>query len=246
MVLCLRLLTTAVLVAGLGIAPAAHAEHWHGGGNYRGGGNYHHGGGGNAAGAAIIGGIIGLGVGAAIASQRVLRGTAAAGLLRVAASLLLRTAAARLLRLLSRLPTGACHLLRPRDNALPNRGQHQTEERFDEDNPVEPSCFCGHRCAAGASRRGAGATRPVSRAGRAASSRILADDLPARFGQEHGGAGREPYQTTARAIAHHPGRAAAVGSVRPGHARKRPGHGSGFIQRAQQYPTMNAMQNMQS
>jgi hypothetical protein len=57
------------LVAGLGIAPAAHAEHWHGGGNYRGGGNYHHGGGGNAAGAAIIGGIIGLGVGAAIASN---------------------------------------------------------------------------------------------------------------------------------------------------------------------------------
>jgi hypothetical protein len=32
-------------------------------------GNYHRGGGGNAAGAAIIGGIIGLGVGAAIASH---------------------------------------------------------------------------------------------------------------------------------------------------------------------------------
>jgi hypothetical protein len=70
-VLCIRLLTTAVLVAGLGIAPAVHAQHWHGGGNnyHHGGGNYHHGGGGNAAGAAIIGGIIGLGVGAAIASK---------------------------------------------------------------------------------------------------------------------------------------------------------------------------------
>ena len=70
MALCTRFLTTAVLVAGLGIAPAAHAEHWHGGGNnyHQGGGNYHRGGG-NAAGAAIIGGIIGLGVGAAIASQ---------------------------------------------------------------------------------------------------------------------------------------------------------------------------------
>ena len=67
----IRLLTAAVLVAGLGIAPAAHAQHWHGGGNnyHHGGGNYQHGGGGNAAGAAIIGGIIGLGVGAAIASH---------------------------------------------------------------------------------------------------------------------------------------------------------------------------------
>ena len=36
MALCTRFLTTAVLVAGLGIAPAAYAEHWHGGGN-----NYH-------------------------------------------------------------------------------------------------------------------------------------------------------------------------------------------------------------
>ena len=71
MALCTRLLITAVLVAGLGIAPAAHAQHWHGGGNnyHQGGGNYHRGGGGNAAGAAIIGGIIGLGVGAAIASH---------------------------------------------------------------------------------------------------------------------------------------------------------------------------------
>ena len=62
MALCTHFLATAVLVAGLGIAPAAHAQHWHGGGNY-------HRGGGNAAGAAIIGGIIGLGVGAAIASH---------------------------------------------------------------------------------------------------------------------------------------------------------------------------------
>jgi hypothetical protein len=71
MSLCTRFLTTAVVVAGLGIAPAAHAQHWHGGGNnyHHGGGNYHHGGGGNAAGAAIIGGLIGLGLGAAIASQ---------------------------------------------------------------------------------------------------------------------------------------------------------------------------------
>ncbi|HMD64163.1 MAG TPA: hypothetical protein VKF83_09335 [Stellaceae bacterium] len=56
-----RILSTAALVAGLAIAPAAHAEHWHGGGYY------HHGG--NAAGAAIIGGLVGLGLGAAIASN---------------------------------------------------------------------------------------------------------------------------------------------------------------------------------
>jgi hypothetical protein len=57
-----RLLSTAALIAGLAIAPAVHAEHWHGGGSY------HHGGG-NAAGAAILGGLLGLGVGAAIASN---------------------------------------------------------------------------------------------------------------------------------------------------------------------------------
>jgi hypothetical protein len=68
---CIRFLTAAMLVAGLGIAPAANAQHRHGGGNnyHHGSGNYHQGGGGNAAGAAIIGGIIGLGVGAAIASN---------------------------------------------------------------------------------------------------------------------------------------------------------------------------------
>jgi hypothetical protein len=56
-----RLLSTAALVAGLAVAPAVHAERWHGGWN-------HHHNGGNAAGAAIIGGLVGLGVGAAIAS----------------------------------------------------------------------------------------------------------------------------------------------------------------------------------
>jgi hypothetical protein len=55
-----RLLPTAVVVAGLAIAPASYAAHWHGGGHP----NHH----GNNAGAAIIGGLIGLGVGAAIAS----------------------------------------------------------------------------------------------------------------------------------------------------------------------------------
>ena len=60
-----RFLGTAALVAALAIAPAVHAEHWHGG--Y--GGYHHHGGGGGAAGAAIIGGLVGLGVGAAIASN---------------------------------------------------------------------------------------------------------------------------------------------------------------------------------
>ena len=55
-----RFLSTAVVVAGLAIAPGAHAEYWHGHRHP----NYH----GNNAGAAIIGGLVGLGVGAAIAS----------------------------------------------------------------------------------------------------------------------------------------------------------------------------------
>lgn len=63
MAICVRFLTVTVLIAGLEVAPAAHAAHWHGGGNY------HHSGGGNVAGAAIVGGIIGLGIGAAIASS---------------------------------------------------------------------------------------------------------------------------------------------------------------------------------
>jgi len=57
---CARFLSTAVAVAGLAIGPAAQAEYWHGHGHP----NYH----GNNAGAAIVGGLIGLGVGAAIAS----------------------------------------------------------------------------------------------------------------------------------------------------------------------------------
>ena len=62
-----RILTAAAFSAALALAPGVHAANWHHDG-YR-GRNYHHGGGGNAAGAAIVGGIIGLGVGAAIASQ---------------------------------------------------------------------------------------------------------------------------------------------------------------------------------
>ena len=56
-----RALGIAAITAGLAIAPAAHAEHWHGGHPH------HHGG--NAAAGAIIGGLVGLGVGAAIASN---------------------------------------------------------------------------------------------------------------------------------------------------------------------------------
>jgi hypothetical protein len=58
-----RRLGTAALIAGLAIAPAAHAQRWHG----RGWDHHHHNG--NAAGAAIVGGLIGLGLGAAIASS---------------------------------------------------------------------------------------------------------------------------------------------------------------------------------
>ena len=60
MAFCARFLPTVVVVAGLATAPAGHAEPWHGHGHY----NHH----GNNAGAAIVGGLIGLGVGAAIAS----------------------------------------------------------------------------------------------------------------------------------------------------------------------------------
>lgn len=56
------LLVTAGLVIGLAIAPVAQAERWHGGSEH-----HHHGG--NAAGAAIIGGLVGLGLGVAIASS---------------------------------------------------------------------------------------------------------------------------------------------------------------------------------
>jgi hypothetical protein len=57
------ILAAAALVASLALAPSAHADRWH-----RGGGYYHHNGG-NAAGAAIVGGLVGLGLGAAIASS---------------------------------------------------------------------------------------------------------------------------------------------------------------------------------
>ena len=55
-----RFLPTAVVVVGLALSPAGRAEDWHGHGHP----NHY----GNNAGAAIIGGLIGLGVGAAIAS----------------------------------------------------------------------------------------------------------------------------------------------------------------------------------
>jgi hypothetical protein len=61
MAICPRLLPTAALAVALATAPASYAEHWHGG-------EHHHGGGGRAAGAAIVGGLIGLGLGAALAS----------------------------------------------------------------------------------------------------------------------------------------------------------------------------------
>jgi hypothetical protein len=60
MVFRAQVLSAAALVTGLAIAPAAHADQWHR--NYR-----HHNN--NAAGAAIVGGLVGLGLGAAIASN---------------------------------------------------------------------------------------------------------------------------------------------------------------------------------
>ncbi len=62
----LRAISATVLIAGLALAPAAQARDWHHGGGYGRGGYYHRGGG--NAGAAIGAGIIGLAVGAAIAS----------------------------------------------------------------------------------------------------------------------------------------------------------------------------------
>jgi len=61
-----RFLGTAAVVAALAVAPAVHAERWHGDYHHHGGGG---GGGGGAAGAAIIGGLVGLGLGAAVASN---------------------------------------------------------------------------------------------------------------------------------------------------------------------------------
>jgi len=64
MVFHARLLTAAALAVSLALAagPAAQARDWHGGYRHDG----YHGGG---AGAAVVGGLIGLGVGAAIASS---------------------------------------------------------------------------------------------------------------------------------------------------------------------------------
>jgi hypothetical protein len=67
----LRAITTAAMIAGLALAPAAQARDWHHGGGWhgRGGyGGYHRGGGG--AGVAIGAGILGLAVGAAIGSSQ--------------------------------------------------------------------------------------------------------------------------------------------------------------------------------
>ncbi|MGH7093888.1 MAG: hypothetical protein ACREFB_10175 [Stellaceae bacterium] len=68
MVLGLRAAIAAALLSGMVCAPLAQARDWHHG--YRGGhyGYSHRGG--NGAGAAIIGGLIGLGIGAAIATSR--------------------------------------------------------------------------------------------------------------------------------------------------------------------------------
>ncbi len=56
-----RLFTAAAFSAALALSPAVQAANWHGHGHY-----YHRGG--AAVGAGILGGIVGLGVGAAIAS----------------------------------------------------------------------------------------------------------------------------------------------------------------------------------
>jgi hypothetical protein len=74
MAFTMRFVSAAALVAGLAVAPAAQARDWHGHYDYyhHGYNYYHHGydyyhhGGNNSA--AIIGGLIGLGLGAAIAS----------------------------------------------------------------------------------------------------------------------------------------------------------------------------------
>jgi len=63
-------LTAAALAAAMALAPVAQARDWHGRGGFHGGYHREHRGGGRGAGAAIIGGLIGLGVGAAIASNR--------------------------------------------------------------------------------------------------------------------------------------------------------------------------------
>ncbi|HVC51820.1 MAG TPA: hypothetical protein VND87_07345 [Stellaceae bacterium] len=71
MVIRFRAAIAAALLAGLTCAPLAQAQDWRHQGGRRGGGHhgYEHRGGGGA-GAAIIGGLIGLGIGAAISSSR--------------------------------------------------------------------------------------------------------------------------------------------------------------------------------
>jgi hypothetical protein len=68
------LVAATMLAASLVAAPLAQARDWHGGGGHGwhgggGHGGWHGGGGGNAAAAAILGGLVGLGVGAAIAGS---------------------------------------------------------------------------------------------------------------------------------------------------------------------------------
>lgn len=63
-----HVVTAAALAAALALAPNVHAADFHHGGWHGGGRDYHRGGGG-AAGAAIVGGIVGLGLGAALASN---------------------------------------------------------------------------------------------------------------------------------------------------------------------------------
>jgi hypothetical protein len=63
----LRVMTAALLVVAVATAPAAQARDRHDRGGWRGGNRDH--GRGNAAGAAIIGGLLGLGLGAAVASR---------------------------------------------------------------------------------------------------------------------------------------------------------------------------------
>ena len=65
MAISIRVVTAATLAASLAMASAVHARDWHD--HDRGGwhGDHHHGGGADAA---VIGGLIGLGIGAAIAS----------------------------------------------------------------------------------------------------------------------------------------------------------------------------------
>ena len=245
--LCIRFLTAAALVAGMGIASAADAQHRHGGENnyHHGGGNYHRGGGGNAAGAAIIGGIIGLGVGAAIASHGYYA-PAAASLLWVAASLLLRTATACLLRLLSGLPTGvrlpAHASTKPLQIAdTPNRGTISMKT-------IRSSHFAyaaiiallalPAAALAQPTQSPAPATPPAAASSPMTSQRALGKSMEERV-ENHIKQLHAQLQITP---AEQP-QWDQFAQVMRENARDMD---QAFMQRAQQYPTMNAMQNMQS